>query len=143
MKNARPADKQKGKARTAKRYGIACAAGLAFGALLTALRGFSPNLSLQLNAQYACDGYFIASAILLGVGGLLWASTMGIFDMLSYGVKCFFAMFTTHGRPKEYHSYYDYKVAKDTERATLHPLLLCAGALCLAVSFLALAVYGV
>ena len=58
------------------------------------------------------DGFVIPGVLAAGVGAVSWASDMGTFDMLGYGMKAFFSLFTRNGIKKLPKSYFDYKEEK-------------------------------
>ena len=58
------------------------------------------------------DCFFIAGIVLSGVGAISWAGTEGAFDMIAYGCKTFFGLFSTSYAKKLPKSFYDYKQQK-------------------------------
>lgn len=64
------------------------------------------------------DGFFISGALAAGVGAVSWASGKGTFDMLGYGMRAFFSLFTRDGIKKLPKSYYDYKEEKSAQSRT-------------------------
>ena len=62
------------------------------------------------------DGFFIVGFLNLAFGLLLWISTTGIFDILSYGLKAALYLFTSKRKDKDEGGYYEYKMRKNQKR---------------------------
>ena len=97
----------------------------AVGALITFLvfryrSGFA-YADLKGDRTLAClsDGAFVAGVILLGVGILVWVSTTGFFDMLSYGIRGLGRALLPFLRLRKHKNYYEYKLEKEAKR---HPI---------------------
>lgn len=99
------------------RYGIT-----AFLALLCALgvanyRGlFAGGVSPADALKHASDGFFVSGALFFGFGALAWVSSSGFFDMLSYGFKSVWYLFTPATKPRGSGGFYEYKVMKAERR---------------------------
>lgn len=91
-----------------------------------------------------CDGFFVASVMLLGSGGLVVCRNKGAFDMMGYGVKSLIDLFSTSGRlggaksQEDYPSYCQRKAS--TRKPSTH--LLVAGAVYLALAMVCLLIYS-
>ncbi len=105
------------------------------------LRGFEWGLASALNCRYLSDGFFVAGLLLTGLGALIWISTTGFFDIMSYGVHSLTVLFSSLKRPKDHETYYDYKVARDAKRGKPRFVILFVGLGCIALSVLFLALY--
>ena len=66
--------------------------------------------------QALSDGFFIVGFLNLAFGLLLWISTTGIFDILSYGLKAALYLFTSKRKDKDEGGYYEYKMRKNQKR---------------------------
>ena len=88
------------------------------------------------------DCFFITGIVLSGVGAISWAGTEGAFDMLAYGCKTFFGLFSASYAKKLPKSFYDYKQEKmEINRPWLKRTLI-VGLIVLAVGILILIPYG-
>lgn len=99
---------------------------------------------LNLNRDYGvlrclCDGFFVAAALLLGIGGLRAARNQGTFDVAGFGLRSVIGMAlpVLHWEKETMEQYRERKAA---ERKSSVSLLL-AGAVYLVLSLIALAVY--
>ena len=116
----------------------------AVGALITFLvfryrSGFA-YADLKGDRTLAClsDGAFVAGVILLGVGILVWVSTTGFFDMLSYGAHSLLVLFTPLRRPEDMPDYLTWRALRAERRPRPGRALLAAGLLFLLASALLL-----
>ena len=92
------------------------------------LGGFTKTSAQDMFVSIS-DAFFIVGVIVAGVGGLLFASGQGAFDMLGYNMS--------HLRnPTSKESFYNYKERKDKNRAEFKHILLVG------VCFLVIGVYG-
>ncbi len=87
-----------------------------------------------------CDGFFVASVILLGVGGLKLARNKGSFDLAAYGISNVFLTAFPMLRQREKETPLEYVERKREERKPAAEMLL-AGAVYLAAALAALAAY--
>lgn len=63
-----------------------------------------------------CDGFFVAGAIMTGLGLLVFASNGGAFDMLSYGMIRFFGLFKRDVTKVKFRTFYDYRKAQQEKK---------------------------
>ena len=63
-----------------------------------------------------CDGLFVAAVLLLGGGGLGYASNQGIFDVLRYGTLLAINVMRPGKFVKKYGSYVDYKEHRKSKK---------------------------
>ena len=89
-----------------------------------------------------CNGFFVAAVLLLGIGGIKGARNKGTFDVMGYGVKTTVETFIPMLRKNEKETFLEYRDRKEGARKPADGLLL-AGAVYLALSFIALAVYHI
>lgn len=130
--------KKWGKALSHAAYALAEPA-LAFA--VARLRGLDFSKSVQLNARYLSDGFFVIGLLATGLGLLIWVSTTGFFDIMGYAVKSVVVLFSSLKKPKDHISFYDYKQIKNENRGKpLHALLL-SGVACILLSLVCLVVY--
>lgn len=115
--------------------GLAIAIGVAFA------RGFSFQLPIKQMMQCLSDGFFVAGLLELGMGALIWVSTTGFFDMISYGFKSMLVLFTSLKNPKEHQNFYDYKTERDEHRGKTNFVLLIVGGALIVLSLVCLWLY--
>ena len=89
------------------------------------------------------DCFFIAGILLSGVGAISWAGTEGAFDMLAFGCKSFFGLFSASYSKKLPKSYYDYKQERMELKRPWLKHTLWVGLIVLAVGLLLLIPYSV
>lgn len=118
---------------------IAVATAIAY--LIAVGRGLDWSQPLQLNARYLSDGFFVVGFMMTGMGLLMWASSMGFFDIMSYGVKSLLMLFSLLKTPEEHPSYFDYKMAREAKRGKMKFGMLITGVVYLALSATCLAAY--
>lgn len=88
------------------------------------------------------DCFFVTGIVLSGVGAISWAGTEGIFDMLSYGCKTFFGLFSASYAKKLPKSFYDYKQEQVEKNRPWLKRTLVVGLVVLAVGLLLLIPYS-
>lgn len=86
------------------------------------------------------DAFFVPGVCLAGVGAIVWASSGGVFDMLAYGVICFFDTFRKDITKRKYKDFYEYRQAKKGEGRNLW-FLLVVGLAFIAIAVVMLLVY--
>ena len=65
-----------------------------------------------------CNIFFIAGVFTAGIGALTWISRKGGFDMIRYGMKTFFSLFSNKLREEREKSYHEYIEARKAEKWT-------------------------
>ncbi|MCF0135917.1 MAG: DUF3899 domain-containing protein [Lachnospiraceae bacterium] len=120
-------------------YLILIPSGLALTALVSWMRGFSFQGDIIQNSFALSDGFFVTGVMFAGVGSLVWVSTTGFFDLLSYGFANL-AAFTVFRREKNAIPFYEYKEEKRAKRkkARFEILLIGIGFILVAGVFLTL-----
>lgn len=111
------------------------AAGFVIAALVFAL-GMSRSYGA---ARAVCDGFFVAAAMLLGVGGIMAVRNKGAFDVSGYGLRAAINQALPMLR-REKETMDEYRRRKADERKSSTELL-AAGGIYLFLSVLALIVY--
>ena len=89
------------------------------------------------------DCFVISGIILSGVGGISWAGNEGAFDMLSFGCKSFFSLFSKSYSKKIPRSFYDYKQEQIEKNRPWLKEALVIGLAVLAVGLLLLIPYSI
>ena len=78
---------------------------------------------------YWGDAFAIPGAVCFGVGGLVWGSNGGAFDIFAYGGRRFLMMFVKKdGRDHKYHSYYDYRESRKGKNRSFLFMIIVGGA---------------
>ena len=94
--------------------------------LILLLREFSsadPAATKYLNLA---DAFTIPGVIILMVGVLIWVSTLGNFDMLTYGLSRAKNTFIPSPKAKD-ERFYDYKMRKEKKRIKGYSFLFVSG----------------
>ena len=89
------------------------------------------------------DCFFISGIVLSGVGAISWAGSEGSFDMISYGCKTFFGLFSASYAKKLPKSFYDYKQEQIEKNKPWLMQTLIVGLAVLAVGLLFLIPYSI
>ncbi len=91
------------------------------GLIISALTAYSGGLFWASTAREVVGGlsdcFVVSGTLLSGVGGLLWISGRGGFDMLFYGAASLVA-----GKRRE--GFYEYRTRQEKKRAEYHRTLL-------------------
>lgn len=92
---------------------------------------FSGDLSKKETFRFVCDGFFVAGIVELGVAGIIWASDMGAFDGIRYGVTSLFRLhFSTRRldwQEKESFSEYKDRIHKKKDKRPLITIVIVGG----------------
>lgn len=126
--------------KTVYKYLITVAVGLviAFFALL-ARDIFHLAATVDIMKAF-CDAFFVSGVLLTCIGGLVFVSNGGVFDMLAYGVRTFFTAFKRNVTDRKYKDFYEYREAKKGKKRSF-AFLLVVGIAYIAVSMVFLALY--
>lgn len=87
-----------------------------------------------------CDAFFVSGVLLTCIGGLVFVSNGGVFDMLAYGVRTFFTAFKRNVTDRKYKDYYEYREAKKANKRSFS-FLLVVGIVFIVISMIFLALY--
>ena len=121
---------------------LALAVTIAIG--IAVLRGLSLSAAAYLNWHYLCDGFFVSAVMFVGMGGLLWISDTGFFDIFGYAFKSIVHLLTPSKYDAQFPRYYDYKCEQNDKRQAkpLNHTVVVVGIIVLGLSFLCLALYN-
>lgn len=133
--------RKKGLGGTLAQYLSTLFIGAVIGVAVARARGLAGGQAAYLNARYFSDGFFVAGLILTGIGGLVWISTTGFFDIFGYAFRSLVVLFTALRKPQEHKQYYDYKTERAAHRGKPLFFLLAVGVLFLLLSALCLGLY--
>jgi hypothetical protein len=83
------------------------------------------------------DGFFIIGMLCTGFGLIMWISTTGVLDIISYGFKSILYLFTPLTKDRDEGGFYEYKLEKQAKRKEVpfEYLWLGVGALVLSIIF--------
>ncbi|MBE5781743.1 MAG: DUF3899 domain-containing protein [Clostridiales bacterium] len=122
-------------------YVSAIFVGLVIAVPVALLQGFSFGQAAYLNARYLSDGFFVAGMLIAGIGGMVWISSTGFFDIFSYGFHSILVLFSSLKNPKDHEKYYDYKTMREEKRGKPLYFLVIVGVLFLLLAVGCLALY--
>lgn len=88
------------------------------------------------------DCFLVPGVLFFGFGALSWASTKGVYDVLSFGGGSIMRFFIPGMQREKYDNFYNYKMEKEKKGRTWFPEALICGAVTLLLSFLVYAVYA-
>lgn len=126
--------------KTVYKYLITVAVGLVIAFLALLARDVF-HLTATVDFMKAfCDAFFVSGVVITCVGGLVFVSNGGVFDMIAYGVRTFFESFKRNVTDRKYRTYYDYKESKK-DRKTSFGYLLIVGVIFIVVSLVFLFLY--
>jgi hypothetical protein len=86
--------------------------------------------------QAVSDGFFVTGLIFTGFGLLLWISTTGVLDIITYGFKSLLYLFTPYQKSKDEGGFYEYKLEKAAKRKAVPFEYLWLGLGWIVVSFI-------
>jgi len=86
-----------------------------------------------------CNVFFIAGVFTAGIGALTWISRKGGFDMIRYGLKTFFSLFSNKLREEREKSYHDYIKARKEEKWTWKWQFAAVGGALIVISLILMA----
>lgn len=122
-------------------YWITAAVALAIAAAVAVHQGLAWPQSPALTCRFLSDGFFVSGVLLTGLGGLVWVSSTGFFDIFSYAFKSLLVLFSPMKKPHEHEKFYEYKLAKEAKRSKPLYFLLVVGLACVALSLVCLMLY--
>ncbi len=121
------------------RYLIAVAAGAVLAFTVMAARGIFAEDRTQEIMRLLSDAFFVSGVVLAAVGGILFASNGGLFDMFGFAALLFFGLFKRNVSERKYKDFYEYREAKKgKKRSVAYLLLVGIGYIALAALFLLL-----
>ena len=103
--------------------------------------GYSDSDPLYLKYINLSDAFFVPGIIVFLFGVLVWISTTGFFDSISYIVAIGARALLPFMRRDSNEKYYEYKMAKEEKRIKGYSFILISGAIYLAVGVIFTALY--
>lgn len=86
--------------------------------------------------QALSDGFFAVGIVLVGFGALMWVSTTGVLDIITYGFKSLIYLFTPFQKERGTGGFYEYKLEKKAKRKAVPFESLWIGLGMLVLSFI-------
>lgn len=96
---------------------------LIFGSILWTKDIFHQTVKSDI-FKILCDASFVTSALFIGYGLLVLASNGGTFDMMVYGLRTFFNLFSRDRSRIVKQSFYDYRVEKQSKNGSFWYLVI-------------------
>ena len=126
------------------KYGLTALFGLGITAALCFSRGVLEKTELTDVLHLLCDGFFVPAVLMLGVAGLAFVSSNGIFYVLGYAVKTLFSVHNWSQKNKfgERQTYADYVEEKRAKETKFPTEILVVGLVFLAISIALMAVFN-
>ena len=76
------------------------------------------------------------------IGALVWVSTTGVFDALTFGVGILFKGLLPFKKGERFERFYDYKARKDEKRLTGYGFIVISGAIFLVIGIIFTALFS-
>ena len=124
------------------RYSITIAAAGLMSLLVLYLHSFWDATTLEQKYKILADAFTIPGVVLVMFAALIWVSSTGFFDGLTYAFTCFGGMLIPFFRKgKEHQTYYDYKMSMKDKKAKGYSFLFFVGILFVAISVVFIALF--
>ena len=95
--------------------------------------GYSSASPADIRYLQLSDAFFVPGIVMLLVGVLVWISTTGFFDSISYIATIGLRALIPLMRRDKSEEYYDYKARKEGKRINGYSFVLISGAIYLAI----------
>ena len=91
--------------------------------------------------QALSDGFFAVGIVLVGFGALMWVSTTGVLDIITYGFKSLIYLFTPFQKERGTGGFYEYKLEMEEKRGKAKPHIFLVGVAFILISLVFLFLY--
>ena len=124
------------------RYSITTAAAGLVSLLVLYLHGFGDVTTLEQKYKILADAFTIPGVVLIMFGALIWVSSEGFFDGLTYAFTRVGGMLIPFFRGgKEHQTYYDYKMKMKDKRAHGYSFMFFVGIVFVAIAVVFIALF--
>ena len=124
------------------RYSITTAVAGSVSILHLFLQGFWDATTLDQKYKILADAFTIPGVLLIMFGALIWVSSEGFFDGLTYAFTQFGSMLIPFFKGgKKHMTYYDYKMKMKDKRAHGYSFMFFVGIVFVAISAVFIALY--
>ena len=104
--------------------------------------GFSFTNDLIDIYSNLADAFTVPGILMVLVGSLVWVSTTGFFDTLTFGVSILFKGLLPFKKGERFERFYDYKARKDEKRLTGYGFIVISGAIFLVIGIIFTALFS-
>lgn len=118
------------------KYAITFVVSGAISATVYSLHGTSGSSSLADKYRVLCDAFTIPGVILLMLGLLVWVSTTGTLDGITYVFSWLWARIFPAGAARKREKYYEYVDRKKKNRSKGYAFLFICGAIFMAAALI-------
>ena len=123
------------KKNTAIKYAITTAIAGVFAILIVISRDFEGAKTLADKYRILADAFTIPGMLLVLIAAMVWISTTGFFDALTYAFGYVGSrMLPFFGATHKHETYYDYKVRKNDKRFSGYGFMFVVGAVFVLIS---------
>ena len=109
------------------KYGITFAVGLLMAYMVLEFKGYSDITEEALRLKVLADAFTVPGMLFIMFSALLWVSSQGALDGISYALGLAFRAFIPGGRTKESETYYEYVQKKRANRKGGYGFLCIVG----------------
>ncbi len=124
-----------------KRYLISISVGLLCAFIIMMINDIFEKDSASEVFRILSDSFFVSGVGMTGFGIILFSSSQGLFDMISYGLKTFFQVIKNDHKGRKYKDFYEYKQARHSEKRESNAYLFIVGLSFIAVAAVCLTVF--
>ena len=126
------------------KYGITSAIAAAVSALIMYSHGLFDTSDIASRLKIIADAFTIPGVILLCIGALVWVSTDGFFDGITYAFgRLGSALLPFYGKNHPHERYYDYVMRKRGKRIAGYGFIIIVGAVFTAIAAIFTVLYYV
>lgn len=97
--------------------------------------------SLSVCMGILSDCFIVPGFVFAGIGAISWASTKGVYDMLSFGGGRAVRWFVPGMDKERYENFYKYKQYKEEKGRKWHPHLLICGMAAIVIAVITYLIY--
>lgn len=125
------------------KYGITTVVTASVSVLIMYLNGLFEATDILTRFKLLADAFTIPGVILLCIGALIWVSTDGMFDGLTYAAKRLGSLIPFYGKNYTHERYYDYVMRKRGKRISGYGFIPIVGAAFVAIAVVFIVLYYV